>query len=76
MADIKIYGKFKSVTTSGKLLDYDAIDNVPQVIEKPAVAPDESSIPVLNPDGTITYKKLSEVDASLQITGVTITPVS
>lgn len=76
MADIKIYGKFKSVTTSGKLLDYDAIDNAPRVIEKPAAAPDEDSIPVLNPDGTITYKKLSEVGTGPQITNVSVVPIS
>ena len=33
MADIKIYGKLKNVTESGKIADYEQIDGAPQLLQ-------------------------------------------
>lgn len=59
--DINIYGKFKSATASGKLLDYSAIDNAPDVIEKPGELPSEDSVPVVDKDGNTSYQKVSDL---------------
>lgn len=60
MAGIKIYGKFESATTSGKLLDYSTIDNVPDILETLETPPTEASVPVIDSDGKTSYKKVSE----------------
>lgn len=61
MADIKIYGKFQSATSSGKLLDYSAIENTPNVVDKPNTLPQEDSVLVMDKEGKTSYKKVSEL---------------
>lgn len=61
MAGIKIYGKFESATASGKLLDYSAIDNIPDILETLETPPTEASVPIINSDGKTSYKKVSEL---------------
>lgn len=33
MAEIKIYGKLRNVTESGKIADYEQIDGAPQILQ-------------------------------------------
>lgn len=73
--DINIYGKFKSATASGKLIDYSAIDNAPDIIEKPEALPTEDSVPVVDAEGKTRYKKVSELGSGSSIISATITPV-
>ena len=75
MADIKIYGKLKSATSSGKLLDYAEIDNLPDVIEKPKDLPTEDSVPVVNSSGETSYKKVSELGRGFSIVSAELIPL-
>lgn len=73
MAGIKIYGKFESATTSGKLLDYSAIDNAPNALEMPEQLPTEASVPVVASDGKTSYKKVSELGSGSTIVSAELT---
>lgn len=73
MAGIKIYGKFESATTSGKLLDYSAIDNVPDILETLETPPSEASVPVVDSDGKTSYKKVSELGSGSTIVSAELT---